>query len=279
LVSVFAVQMSTAQPPKTAASYFPLQIGNEWSYSYGSSHPTVRITDTSRINGYLYYGLSSGVTPPREWYRSSNDSIFINLGGIDTLETLIYNFNANVGDTITLPPTFCCSYGTKILLAGKYDTVVTSSGTYTSCYHFKHGFCCFDAGIHDTWFAYDVGMVKFIRDNFSGMQTYLLDSFKIVTSVKDAQSDCKNISYLLFDSYPNPFNSQTILTYKLDKSSLVSLQIYDLLGRKITELMNERKGPGNYRLFWDTDDIPSGVYFAILSANDFSITRKLVLEK
>lgn len=89
----------------------------------------------------------------------------------------------------------------------------------------------------------------------------------------------KSISYTLKQNFPNPFNPITTINYSLSKSSWVSLEIFDILGKKLKTLINEQENSGNYRIIFDASEFPSGIYFYTLKAVDFIQTRKMVLLK
>jgi hypothetical protein len=178
------MQTATSKPEVADTSYFPLQIGYLWSYS-GSYSFTQTITDTARANGHIYYGMAREGYPPSTWFRTSNDSVFV-IGSLhDTSETLLYRLDAEVGDTITLPSEYACSYGNFIILAGKNDTVSTPSGIYFNCYRFEHVASCMDAGMMASWLAKGVGLVKFVQESFVGLETLSLDSFGVATPDTD----------------------------------------------------------------------------------------------
>ena len=84
-------------------------------------------------------------------------------------------------------------------------------------------------------------------------------------------------SYQLCQNYPNPFNPATTITYELPKSSNVRLSIYDILGREVAVLANERTEAGVHDVRFDAAGLASGVYFYRLSAGDFVQTRRLLL--
>lgn len=91
----------------------------------------------------------------------------------------------------------------------------------------------------------------------------------------DAFIDSPMITY----NYPNPFNPITTIVYDTPKESNINLTIFDLTGRKIIELVNERSSPGTHKVTWDASDEPSGIYFARLTSEDYSTTNKLILLK
>ncbi len=80
-------------------------------------------------------------------------------------------------------------------------------------------------------------------------------------------------------NYPNPFNARTVIEYTLSEASSVTIEIYDLLGRKVETLVESRRSPGYYRINWDASDIPSGIYFAKLTTKQETAMIKTILAK
>ncbi len=100
----------------------------------------------------------------------------------------------------------------------------------------------------------------------------------VVPSLESAESGPATPgSFSLYQNYPNPFNPSTIISYQLPKSSLVTLVVYDVLGRKVRELVNRAEQPGKYSVTFDAEGLPSGVYFYRLLAGNFTQTRRLML--
>jgi hypothetical protein len=84
---------------------------------------------------------------------------------------------------------------------------------------------------------------------------------------------------LLLQNYPNPFNPQTKISFSVPKESFITLKIFDVLGRELTTLANEKKPVGEYTVTWNADNVPSGMYFYKLLAGDFVEIKKMVLMK
>ena len=95
----------------------------------------------------------------------------------------------------------------------------------------------------------------------------------------DLVNSTKPNSFVLHQNYPNPFNPTTIIKYSIPIESFVSLKIYDLLGREIMTLVNERKQKGSYQVQFDGKNLASGLYFYSLRATDFIETKKFILMK
>ena len=85
--------------------------------------------------------------------------------------------------------------------------------------------------------------------------------------------------YQLYQNYPNPFNPTTTIEYAIPKSSFVSLKVYNVLGKEIATLVNQRQMRGHYSLSFNASELPSGVYFYRLQAGNYSVTKKMVLAK
>jgi len=96
-----------------------------------------------------------------------------------------------------------------------------------------------------------------------------------VVTVRDEQPSI--LAAELYRNYPNPFNATTMVRYQLQVASNVMLVVFDMLGRSVTALVNERKEAGVYEVSFDASDLSSGVYFYRLTAGNVVQTRKLLL--
>lgn len=84
-------------------------------------------------------------------------------------------------------------------------------------------------------------------------------------------------SFQLFQNYPNPFNPVTTIHYEVPSFEMVSLKVYDVLGRDVATLINELKAPGEYSISFDASRLASGVYLYQLLTGGSSLARKMVL--
>jgi photosystem II stability/assembly factor-like uncharacterized protein len=84
---------------------------------------------------------------------------------------------------------------------------------------------------------------------------------------------------VLGHNYPNPFNALTTIQYALPEASTVTIEIYDILGRKIETLVQREQQVGYHQVVWDAKDVSSGMYFYRIQAGDYAETRKMVLLK
>jgi hypothetical protein len=83
----------------------------------------------------------------------------------------------------------------------------------------------------------------------------------------------------LLQNYPNPFNNSTILKYNLAQAGEVTIIIYNILGQKVAEPLNEYQQAGVKSITWRADNMPSGIYFARMKTGDYSGSIKLSLLK
>ena len=99
--------------------------------------------------------------------------------------------------------------------------------------------------------------------------------------VTEVESESGNVpgTYTLSQNYPNPFNPSTTISYQLPAYSMVTIKVYDILGREVETLVNEEKEAGYYSIDFNGSDLPSGVYFYKLTAGNFISTRKMLLLK
>ncbi len=106
-----------------------------------------------------------------------------------------------------------------------------------------------------------------------------------VVIIEDAVIKKKNIvtssvdKYELNNAYPNPFNPSTKISYSLKEEGLVTLKVYDILGKEIATLVNENKPAGIYEAEFNASQLPSGMYIYKIQAGQFLDVKKMLLMK
>ncbi|MBK7445275.1 MAG: T9SS type A sorting domain-containing protein [Ignavibacteria bacterium] len=100
---------------------------------------------------------------------------------------------------------------------------------------------------------------------------------EILTDIKANTND--PVTFYLFQNYPNPFNPVTQINYELRVTNYVKLRVYDVLGKEVAVLVNEKLSPGNYEFEFNGSGLSSGIYFYKLEAGNFSETRRMILLK
>jgi photosystem II stability/assembly factor-like uncharacterized protein len=85
--------------------------------------------------------------------------------------------------------------------------------------------------------------------------------------------------YSLSQNYPNPFNPSTNIKYQITNNSFITLKVYNILGKEVATLVNEKLSAGTYEVTFECSGLTSGIYFYRLTCGDFSETKKMVLLK
>ena len=125
---------------------------------------------------------------------------------------------------------------------------------------------------------YQVNLSRQVHSITIDPEEWILRGIGTVTDIQEKFND-QDLSFKLFDNYPNPFNPTTLIRYQVPIVSKVNLKAYDILGNEIRELVNEEKPAGNYQIKFDAKELSSGIYFYKLLCDKFIETKKMVLIK
>jgi hypothetical protein len=105
-----------------------------------------------------------------------------------------------------------------------------------------------------------------------------LDQGNMITNIQEVSGSLPR-EYKLHQNHPNPFNPTTVISYKLPIRSLVTIKVYDVLGREVQTLVNEPQNAGDHSVTFRAGNLPSGMYLYRLQAGDYSAEKKLLLLK
>ncbi len=166
-------------------------------------------------------------------------------------------------------------------------------------YMSKHSGIMMTADGGDSWqmvksFDTDIGWANSLNYNplfyssnevlwFVGNNGLIMKNDNPLTTVSQHAEITNNFS--LSQNYPNPFNPTTTIKYQIPavvdanfaSTKKVSLIVYDILGREVASLVNQKQKPGNYEVKWNAVNQPSGVYFYKLQASEYTKTKKMIL--
>jgi|WetSurMetagenome_2_1015567.scaffolds.fasta_scaffold05445_7 hypothetical protein len=205
------------------------------------------------INGTkLFAGTSSGV------YVSSNNGI---------------NWTAINSGLPTNPPV------TALAVTGSNIFAGINNGTDAIYFSSNNG---------NSWIAKNEGFtnVMYIRafimvNNYiyagAGSQVWRRPLSDFI-GIKNISSEIPS-SYSLRQNFPNPFNPATIIRFQIKDSRFVTLKVYDILGKEVETLVNEKLAPGTYEASFDASKYSSGVYFYRLTTEGFNETKKMMILK
>ncbi len=121
-------------------------------------------------------------------------------------------------------------------------------------------------------------------DSKANPEQVLMDSDKFLLAVFEQITGVSLIAqqpfkYRLEQNYPNPFNASTTIGFSLKQSQPTTLQVYDILGRKIVDLVDETLNAGRHEVRFDASGLESGIYFYKLQAGHFQAVGKMTLTK
>jgi len=133
--------------------------------------------------------------------------------------------------------------------------------------------------INDTIKLFVPGGFGSVTGGLPGVATNLFDVIgcgPFLVNVSDPVNNIPDV-YSLQQNYPNPFNPETRIPYSTPQSGLVTLKVFDVLGKEVVTLVNEVKTAGNHEIRFNASSFPSGVYFYKMEAGDFVESKKMVL--
>ena len=132
----------------------------------------------------------------------------------------------------------------------------------------------------------DTGIEYFYRvSGYVGYWTEYSNTVSVIIESLDLDDDsAMDLDYKIHQNYPNPFNPTTEIKYDLPEDALVSINIYDLMGRSIKSLVNSQQTAGYRSIEWNAtnnlgEPVSAGMYIYTIQAGDFRQSRKMVLLK
>jgi hypothetical protein len=276
LMLLFTIPVFTQTPE----SFFPTQVGNLWQYQGDILWMDWRITrDSIALNGdrYLFtvgkpflYRID---TLFNVYERYSNDDEF-----------WVYDLNANSGEAWVR-----CTNSAGHNYYGWVQAIVQGIvfGRVTTIKVIRFGPLHPDSG-GSSWYYWE----QYLASGFGviyhweepGYVSFLRgcvvagDTFGTLVSVA-IDEKCLPTDFTLSQNYPNPFNPNTTLQFSLPTQSSIRFAVYDLLGREVAILFDEKKEAGTYKIVFDGSKLPSGIYTAKLQAGERILTKRMTLIK
>jgi|GEM_PF-1714624 hypothetical protein len=200
-------------------------------------------------------------TPGVAVLLSPNSSSII----LDTAKSILFSWMSTL---------YASTYELQIATDNKFSTVLLDS-----------------AGIADTLFTYHSKILtsafywKVQASNTAGPgQWSAVMNVSVIAGINNIKNGVP-VVYNLYQNYPNPFNPSTMIIFALPFSSKVKIEVYNLLGEKVRELVNEQKTAGYYEVYFNTTGLASGVYLYMIEAkstdgkSEYVNTKKMMLMK
>jgi Secretion system C-terminal sorting domain len=123
--------------------------------------------------------------------------------------------------------------------------------------------------------------IRVVQDNDAGSDyDSASGAFTITGSTGLNESENPQQKYfVLYPAFPNPFNGNTTISFSLSDNSRVQVNIYNILGKKINNLLDDRLSAGLHNLHWQPQDLPSGIYYYSILSGMSSQTGRLIYIK
>ena len=286
LLMVISSYLKAQNSNDSLLSFYPLTIGNKWIFDELSISDNVIETRQWKLEV-----LKDTLMPNNKFYKMISNSLFNNFTfeRIDTNQLKIYEYNSAMDSTYfedvkldfnqILGDTLNTSFWT-IVFESDSATEYFGETRMSRSYSHQYGF----AGYGD-YYLKNIGLYKYTyAGDFFSSESKLKGALindelfgdTTLTAVKESDIATVN-NFILYQNYPNPFNPTTIISYSIPNSGLVTLKIYDLLGREISTLVNKFQNQGNYRVEFNSSNLSSGVYFYRLKFNGKILTKKFLL--
>ncbi|MCX6160620.1 MAG: T9SS type A sorting domain-containing protein [Ignavibacteriae bacterium] len=269
-------------------AYFPMTIGNVYVYETPSIYPPfitrqkLRITKDTVVAGKRFYYFNQalpGLWNYGNWYR------------IDGATGVVTGFASNYSCNYLVNERYVDSLGSRksdsLKKCGTNQRSLCIDTTSHSIFGIPSKQKAFREDglvLNERTYSKNFGITNVYTWEITGSNTYLVGckingvtyGDTLLTGVENVSAEVPS-SYSLRQNYPNPFNPSTTIRYNLPRAGVVKLAVYDVMGREVEMLVNERQAAGSYEAVWDGTRFASGVYFYRLTADGYGETRKMLM--
>ncbi|MBS4028058.1 MAG: S8 family serine peptidase [Ignavibacteriales bacterium] len=243
----------------TTAAMSGVYVGQFYDWDLGTATANYSNYDETRSLAYVY---DSGPGARREYIgmraldSAAGCRALVNAAGIGLTRADKFNWVSQGFVTTTAGPADIHT----VISSGPYN--IDAGSTQTVAFAIVAG----DSSLVNVQENSDAAKVKW-------------EQIRSTLDVNDGNNSLPS-QFALLNNYPNPFNPTTTLSFVISHSSLVSVKVYDVLGREVATLLNnEWAKAGKHEIEFDASALTSGVYFYQLRAGNFSETKKFVLMK
>ncbi len=251
----------------------PINLTMSDSINNSQSHlaPLLAVTGTE-YTAFSMYAYQDGVSGPyTDTLQTTNIYIAPVTFNTENVPVELVNFSANVsGSCVTLnweTGTETNNRGFEIernyAAGNSWSTIgfVKGNGTTSSSHKYQFE----DNGLPSGEYSYRLKQI-----DFNG--SYVYSEIKTVYAAGE-------LSFELSQNFPNPFNPATEIQYRIPRTNLVVLKVYDVLGNEVQTIVNDVQEAGLHTILLNTNNLASGTYYYKLSSGDFVKVRKMLLLK
>jgi hypothetical protein len=293
IIVCLMIYFQTTFSQGTTSDMFPLNVGNKWFYDFATYHSeaawgghyadsgmaTIEVLGMTELadsirwlikqsRDYKEYWVSYQVFSPTQKYDSKLFEIIEMRNNDHPLYTTVFDplGPLPLGDQFYPRLNRFCTPDNDGYVYFSRDT----GGLYEYWpYHLDM------ALLKDTGIVQLVAYGIIMGGGADGERYVLRRDLTIVSVSQTSKSTVRPFS--LGQNYPNPFNPSTSISFVLPVRSVVTLEVFDLLGRVVEILINGEMTSGDHSIQWSPRNIPSGVYFYRLQASNLIETKKLIL--
>ena len=259
LTAGVAAMILSARPELT-----PIQVRDALRTTASNANSPDNNIGWGIINAYkavLYHGMVISTDPEVTLMQDSNYSVgvFVISNSVvkkDSIQLLYTTNNGSSFSTVAMSLVDTIDAATH---SGKYSAIIPQSTTTPKFY------------------VRAVDATNISRTSPYNAPTDLYDAVTGTTGVTPGNPIPH--TFALKQNYPNPFNPATTINYQLPVNSMVTLKVFDLLGREVATLVNGRQTPNNYSVSFNGSGLSSGVYFYRLQTDNFTETKRMMLIK
>ncbi|MBS1493070.1 MAG: T9SS type A sorting domain-containing protein [Bacteroidetes bacterium] len=275
----------------TAAKYYPLKVGNSYTFKnkiymlacYELNTGTSQITITGETvmpNGKKYFEFSNtyfDTTFITFWKFQRIDSATMNVYGYRTSNQTEYLIDSLLGSTNSTFKSCRFEIPAKQGIYGALQSqMIFGSQRMVRFNNVTH----YPAIISYTLIeGIGYGGYYYCLDDGASSEliSCVIDGV-VMTPVTQTSTEVPD-RFSLKQNYPNPFNPVTKINYELRTAGFVSIKVYDVMGKELSQLVNENQTTGSYEVTFDGTNLPSGVYYYRIETEGFSEVKKMNLVK
>jgi hypothetical protein len=249
------------------------------AYRYrGPFFGTDTILDKKNLHMTSYMPYEKNPLPPLSIPEDSLQARFAQIGGLDKFGNPIDPTNWGTGGTALDDPKFAFN-GDPVTRVGWLDDNPRDRRQLVNCGPFQLA----PEDTQDIICAYVLGQgndalagISVMHQNAQAALEYIRNP--IITEIEDV--DLPHINHFsLYQNYPNPFNSETTIFFHLKNSGETTLELYNVVGKKISTLLKSNLPSGEYKYRFRMAELPSGIYYYRLTNIEGNITKKMILLK
>ncbi len=249
-------------PYNSVSGWFPFKkLSDGWEYRFYYVDSTVFKIYSSHYYGTVQYTYN--FTPPEVAAGGKIYSLGVDLSGDAIVEFYVLGYYG----TISYP-----RQSVKILN-------VVNNSVLLELNNVQYYYSAPD--------LYDIDKDGYLELIFVEYDIYNSYNYRLLvynTNVSTSILNDSNFNFDLKQNYPNPFNPETTIEFSINNSSHLKIDIYDVTGNHIVNLIDDHLPPGNHKVLWNGLDknkrkVSSGVYFYTLTQNEIIVTKKMILLK